>query len=469
MRCIRAAILPFLFTTSLAGAAMAAPAPRAPDGSEGMPGGGPPATTSSMILGTMFPEPGYYAKDFAFIYAKSQFHLFYIRHRLGVPDDSTENDLGHAVWSPQRGWSQMAPVLGVRPDKWDNLHVWAPSIIYDDSSATWFMYYTGVTKVPFEYTWYQRIGVATSQDLVHWTRYDEPVFGGNHSEGVYSDSSQYAGCQFRDPFVMPDPASGGRDWLMFYAATPEGPTSQLITHVARNHRGFTPWESVTPLWNTDFFLDGPQAHYVGFTESPHVFSWGGRWYLFYSSNSTHRINFEHAHSPIADSTAWSSQIRLFNVMGQDTLTDHWYASEYLKVGHHLYFAYINDLVEGIEIREMVWTGPESFRLTAPSVLGVEATQSPAPALGLSIVGRAQPGTALAIQVTLPAAMDARVTLYDVSGRRLRTLREGPLPEGVTQLAWDRRDDGGRDVAPGVYFVRLVTPRGNRTARAAILR
>ena len=427
------------------------------------------ASALSTDIGPMVPEPGYYAKDFAFIYAKGRFHVFYIRHQLDVPNDSTENDLGHAIWSAGRGWTQLAPVLHVRPDNWDNLHVWAPSIIYDDSTSTWFMYYTGVTRVPYDYSWYQRIGVATSQDLSHWTRYDEPVFGGDLAEGVFSDSSQYAGCQFRDPFVMPDPTTGGADWLMYYAATPAGPTSQLITHVARNHRGFTPWQSVKPLWNTDFFTGGAQAHYVGFTESPHVFAWGGQWYLFYSSNSQHRINFEYAASPLADSSDWSSQHRLFYSLQQDTTTDHWYASEYLDVNGHQYFAFINDLLEQIEFREMVWTNAWSFSLTTASVLGVGDGADSAATPQLALAGSALAGAPLGVRFTLPSAMPARVTLYDVLGRRLRTLHDGASPQGTTSLAWDRRDDAGREAAPGVYFVRLVTPQGERSARAALLR
>ncbi len=418
-------------------------------------------------IAPMVPDSGYVPKDFALAFADGLFHLFYIRHRPDVPIDETEIDFGHAVWAPSTGWRQLPPVLRVRPGHWDDLHVWAPSLIYDDAEATWYLFYTGVTRVPFAYEWYQRIGVATSPDLMTWTRYDAPVFEGNMAAGVFADSSQFAGCQFRDPYVFPDPAQPGH-WLMAYAATPAGPTSQLITHVARNAGGLSPWEDVKPLWNTDYFLGGAQPHYAGFTESPHLFPYAGNWYLFYTSNATHRLSFQYAPSPIADSTEWSPQYRLFNALGADTTTDRWYASEHLTVGRREYFAYVDDLHGSIVVREMSWLGPHAFTLATTSVLDVTPAPALAAAPSLALAGNGHAGT-LGVRATLPAPMEADVRVFDVNGRLRRVLYTGALPAGVSSLTWDRRDEAGRDVAAGVYFVRLETPRGASNAKAVVLR
>jgi hypothetical protein len=53
---------------------------------------------------------------------------------------------------------------------------------------------------------------------------------------------------------------------------------------------------------------------------------------------------------------------------------------------------------------------------------------------------------------LPAAGDVSVQVYDVAGRVTRTLGLGALRAGRYQQTWDGRDDGGRPVAAGVYFV-----------------
>lgn len=62
----------------------------------------------------------------------------------------------------------------------------------------------------------------------------------------------------------------------------------------------------------------------------------------------------------------------------------------------------------------------------------------------------------AARATFALAADARVELrvHDVAGRRVRTLDAGALPAGRHQLSWDGRDDAGRAVRAGLYFVGL---------------
>jgi len=49
---------------------------------------------------------------------------------------------------------------------------------------------------------------------------------------------------------------------------------------------------------------------------------------------------------------------------------------------------------------------------------------------------------------------ATVEIFDVRGRRVRTIWESVLPPGRSTLSWYGRDDSGRTQASGVYFVRL---------------
>jgi hypothetical protein len=78
------------------------------------------------------------------------------------------------------------------------------------------------------------------------------------------------------------------------------------------------------------------------------------------------------------------------------------------------------------------------------------------------------GGAHAMLVEMPAAGPARIAVYDVLGRRVRTLRDEPLPQGATIAPWDGRDDGGRTVARGIYFARVTTPFGHAHARFLVL-
>jgi flagellar hook assembly protein FlgD len=50
---------------------------------------------------------------------------------------------------------------------------------------------------------------------------------------------------------------------------------------------------------------------------------------------------------------------------------------------------------------------------------------------------------------------ANVAIYDVVGRRVRTLVDGQKPAGEWTLVWDGRDDGGRAVPSGLYLVRFL--------------
>ena len=60
------------------------------------------------------------------------------------------------------------------------------------------------------------------------------------------------------------------------------------------------------------------------------------------------------------------------------------------------------------------------------------------------------------EVTFSLDRDQVVTLsiYDISGRCLRTLINGPLLSGVHRVVWDGKDNLGTPVASGMYFCRL---------------
>jgi hypothetical protein len=63
--------------------------------------------------------------------------------------------------------------------------------------------------------------------------------------------------------------------------------------------------------------------------------------------------------------------------------------------------------------------------------------------------------------------EARLELFDVRGRRIRTVLAPRLAAGKQVVAWDGRDARGDGVAPGLYFYRLVTPE--RVQRGKVVR
>jgi hypothetical protein len=76
-----------------------------------------------------------------------------------------------------------------------------------------------------------------------------------------------------------------------------------------------------------------------------------------------------------------------------------------------------------------------------------------------------PSTQLAFD--LPQAGPVRLAVYDLRGALVRLLADGPLPAGRQVAVWDGRDDAGRGLASGVYFIRLDAG-GRRAQQKALL-
>jgi hypothetical protein len=78
--------------------------------------------------------------------------------------------------------------------------------------------------------------------------------------------------------------------------------------------------------------------------------------------------------------------------------------------------------------------------------------------GVTFLGRFTPNPAYrgaTIEYGLAHRGRVSVAVYDLSGRRVRSLVDGEAPAGVTLARWNLRDEGGARVGPGVYFVRMV--------------
>ncbi len=77
--------------------------------------------------------------------------------------------------------------------------------------------------------------------------------------------------------------------------------------------------------------------------------------------------------------------------------------------------------------------------------------------GLAL-GRPQPNPfsdSTTIHFQVPRRTTLQIAVFDVAGRRVNLLAEGGYPPGGWEARWDGRDQEGRRVAPGVYFVRLA--------------
>jgi hypothetical protein len=67
-----------------------------------------------------------------------------------------------------------------------------------------------------------------------------------------------------------------------------------------------------------------------------------------------------------------------------------------------------------------------------------------------------------------ASGQADVALFDVRGRRVRTLASGSFPAGQQELLWNGRDEGGRAVPAGVYFLRAKSGGIEHAIKIAVM-
>jgi flagellar hook assembly protein FlgD len=76
-------------------------------------------------------------------------------------------------------------------------------------------------------------------------------------------------------------------------------------------------------------------------------------------------------------------------------------------------------------------------------------------------------TSIAFSISLPS--DVSLGIYDLAGRKVRSLLEGHRGQGTNEISWDGKNDAGHAVASGVYFARLEAGKAVSTARLNLVR
>jgi hypothetical protein len=89
------------------------------------------------------------------------------------------------------------------------------------------------------------------------------------------------------------------------------------------------------------------------------------------------------------------------------------------------------------------------------------------ALHQNIPNPFNPTTRLAFELAAPGY--ARLAIFDVRGRWVRTLADAALAAGPHTLLWDGTDARGSSVASGVYFARLTSDGQSAVRRLLLVR
>ncbi len=119
-------------------------------------------------------------------------------------------------------------------------------------------------------------------------------------------------------------------------------------------------------------------------------------------------------------------------------------------------AYYNN---GLPDWRMFRANPARTGVFTPEDQVVDSDEGPVAAPGGALFANYpnpfNPSTSIRFVTPVAAgAVNVKLTIHDITGRRLRTLHEGALPAGSMQsMVWDGKDGAGTSSASGVYFAR----------------
>lgn len=197
-----------------------------------------------------------YINDHTFVRGpEQQWHLFGITHTEPelAPKDTREfahassTNLNSPMWTKQTNALKADPALG------ESL-LWAPHVIEQD--GLYWMFYSGGGGDDGSY----QIRLATSSDLVTWTREESPLF--------------IDGYEARDPFVL----RVGAQWVMYYTATDDPAGGHHIV-AYRSSADLRTWSARAVA-----YIDPMSGKGAGPTESPFVVARDEGYYLFIASS-----------------------------------------------------------------------------------------------------------------------------------------------------------------------------------------
>lgn len=215
-------------------------------------------------------------------------HLFFSAgtpteiYHYSTTDFATFNDLGRA--------------LATSTASFDHYGLWAPTVL--KSGSGYYMFYTGVTGAGSSPTHDERIGLAISNDLLTWTKVNDPgtctslagdgcVLECTAAWTLWGTNGSYTeAC--RDPHVVWD-ASNNR-WVMFL--TTKYTNAREIVSVAYS-TDLTNWTMQGYLGVTTKDLSGVLGQLTGnIAENPFVTEYNGLYYLWFNDSSDTEDNID---------------------------------------------------------------------------------------------------------------------------------------------------------------------------------
>jgi len=105
----------------------------------------------------------------------------------------------------------------------------------------------------------------------------------------------------------------------------------------------------------------------------------------------------------------------------------------------------------------------------PTAIENESTPAARAGLEQNVPNPFNPVTTIVFHVPDGAALQTTLTVYDVTGARVKTLVNRDMPSGRHEVRWDGTNEWGHGVGTGVYFYRISMPGFSDTKKMVLLK
>jgi beta-fructofuranosidase len=220
--------------------------------------------------------------DFWFAKDGADYHIFYLQADKSLKFERLRHwhvSIGHAVSQDLKTWEILPDALhptqwANNRDAWDDYTTWTGSIIQHD--GLWYMFYTGGRR--YEHGLVQRIGLATSKDLVNWEKYyNNPLISSDPQWYEQLENSGWHDVAWRDPCVFRHPETGE-----FHAYI-----TGRVNFGDVDGRGVIAHASSTDLLNWTVQQPITEPGEFGQLEVPQLVKIGSLYYLLYCNIAEH--------------------------------------------------------------------------------------------------------------------------------------------------------------------------------------